>query len=175
MKLLKKKLYKEIVVLDADCSTSTKSKIFQHHFPDDFINVGIAEQNMIGIAAGLSLRGKIPIVNGFSKMLIMRAFEQLNDLCGLQKVKIILVGHYSGVSAALEGATHHSISDVSLLKNINGISILTPGNIVDLKQCIEYALITNESSYIRLSKNKMPLIHLETIKKIMVLIMKVSY
>ncbi|MCD7839153.1 MAG: hypothetical protein LUG46_00850, partial [Erysipelotrichaceae bacterium] len=148
-----KKIYKDIMVLDADCSTSTKSRLFQYSFSNDFINVGIAEQNMIGIASGLSLRGKIPIVNGFSKMLIMRSFEQLHDLIELQNVKIVIIGHYAGLSAGLEGATHHSVNDISLMRNINNLNILTPGNSFDLTQCIDFALKSEIASYIRLSKN----------------------
>lgn len=152
-----KKLYKNIMVLDADCSTSTKSRLFQEIYPTDFLNVGIAEQNLVGVSAGLSLRGKIPIVNAFSKMLIMRAFEQLHDLVELQNIKMILIGHYAGLSAGLEGATHHSVNDISLIRNIKNMNILTPGNVYDLKQCIDFSINSSQASYIRLSKNEIHL------------------
>ncbi len=143
----------EIVVLDADCSTSTLTKRFAEKFPESFFNVGIAEQNMIGIAAGLSLKGKVPVVNAFSKMLVMRGMEQIHDLAGLQDVKMILVGHYAGVSAGLEGATHYAINDVCLMRTIPNVNIYTPGNDLEIQLALKEALIHTSSSYIRLSKN----------------------
>ncbi len=148
-----KNIHNEIVVLDADCSHSTWTSKYAKYYPDSFFNIGIAEQNMIGIAAGLALKNKLPIVNAFSKMLVMRGFEQIHDLIGLQKIRVVLVGHYAGFSAGLEGVTHYSLNDIALMRQIPNINIFTPGNDLEVELCLQEAISSGKASYIRLSKN----------------------
>jgi len=146
--------YPEMVVLDADCSTSTTSKKFGEEYTEYFFNIGIAEQNMVAIAAGMALKNKIPVVNAFSKMLVMRAFEQIHDLIGLQNIKVILVGHYAGVSPGLEGVSHHSLNDIGLMRMVPNLTIYTPGNDLEIRLSLTRSVASTSGSYIRLSKNK---------------------
>lgn len=149
-----KEVYPEICVLDGDCSRSTKTAMFKKQYPDDFINVGIAEQNMVSIAAGLARCGYRPVLNSFASLLISRACEQIVQAVCLPCLPVIIVGHYAGLSASMEGAPHHAISDLGIISSMPNIEIYTPSTEIDIDRSLCSALSSSVPSYIRLSKNE---------------------
>lgn len=142
-----------LMVLDADCSRSTKTNLFQEKYPDNFINLGISEQNAIGVSAGLARMGYDTFINSFSAMLVFRAAEQIIQSICLPSIPVNIVGHYSGVSASLEGAPHHALFDISLMNSIPNIEIYVPATEKDISYSINCAIESTKPTYIRLSKN----------------------
>jgi len=121
-----------LFVLDGDCARSTRTNRIGQHYPDSFLNVGIAEQNMIGMAAGMALAGLRPIVSGFASIVIGRAAEQITLSIAWPNLPVTIVGHYAGLSGALEGAPHHAITDLAFTRAIPGIHIWTPADDTDV-------------------------------------------
>ena len=141
----------DIVVLDADLKDSTQSVQFQKAFPDRFIDVGIAEQNMVGIAAGLSLSGKIPIVHSFACFISMRACEQVRTTIAYPKLNVKFVVSHGGISSGSAGTTHHAIEDIAIMRAIPNMTVLVPGDAEEAKQVLHEALEHDGPAYIRLS------------------------
>ena len=141
-----------IFVLDCDCSCSTKSFLFQEKFPNRFINVGIAEQNMIGVATGLALMNQRVIVNGFANMLCLRAYDFIYQLIARQNLKITILGHYAGVSSGKEGGTHHALNTINIMDSIPRMRVFSPYDDQSAKECINEAVRYNGSCYINVSK-----------------------
>ena len=139
-----------IVALEADLKESTHSIQFQQAYPDRFIEVGIAEQNMIGIAAGLSLEGKIPVAHSFACFISMRACEQIRTLIAYPKLNVKLLASHGGISAGTAGTTHHAIEDIAIMRSIPNMTVLVPGDVEEMKQVVEQALKYNGPVYIRL-------------------------
>lgn len=150
---------REINVLVSDSTSTSKIKPFQQKYPDRVINVGIAEQNLIGIAAGLSLGGIIPITANAAPFLIGRSNEQVkNDICYSQ-TNVKMIGLNPGFAYGSLGATHHSIDDISVLLGMGNISILAPSDPEETRQIFRYAIRTEGPFYIRLDSIKVPDIH----------------
>ena len=147
-----KKTDDSIMVLDADCSHSTRSILFKTQYADSFINLGIAEQNMIGIAVGLSLMGNRVIVNGFANILCLRSLDFIQQLIAKQKLPVIILGHYAGLSASQEGASHHSINSISIIKSIPNIHIYNPYGNINATKCFEAAYKNIHPTYINIAK-----------------------
>ena len=118
--------YPEIVVLDADLAAATKTSIFKKAHPDRFFDCGIAEGNMVGIAAGLASCGKIPFAASFAMFSAGRAFEQIRNSVGYPKLNVKIVGSHAGVSVGEDGATHQCNEDIALMRTIPGMVILNP-------------------------------------------------
>ena len=112
---------KDIVVLDADLTTATKTGIFAEKFPDRFINVGIAEQNLMGIAAGLSTFGKIPYASTFAVFAAGRAYEQIRNSIAYPKLNVKIVATHAGITVGEDGATHQMLEDLSLMRTLPNI------------------------------------------------------
>lgn len=146
----------DIVVLDGDCSHSTRSYRFQDAYPQRFINAGIAEQNMIGMAAGMAKAGLIPIVCGFAAILVHRAAEQLVQSLAYAGTNVKVIGHYAGVTASSEGAPHHSIADLALIRSIPNMTILCPADDGEVDCCLRQALDIAGPVYLRLARNAVP-------------------
>ncbi|MFB6719653.1 transketolase family protein [Kribbella sp. NPDC056345] len=144
-----------VFVLDADCSTSTKTSIFADEFPQRFANAGIAEQNMVGMAAGLACLGYRPVANSFAAMFVHRAHEQLMQSIGLVHSDVLLVGHYAGLSSGVEGAPHHAISDVALMRAIPGVEVWWPYDDEDAARLTTHLLSRKSIGprYLRLERN----------------------
>lgn len=147
-----------IFVLDADCSTSTKTSVFAAEFPRRFANAGIAEQNMAGMAAGLASVGYRPVVNSFAAMLVHRAHEQLMQSIGLVRSDVLVAGHYAGLSSGVEGAPHHAISDVALMRAIPGVEVWWPYDDQDAARLTGHLLSRASIGprYLRLERNPVP-------------------
>ncbi|MDX3458196.1 transketolase C-terminal domain-containing protein [Streptomyces sp. ME02-8801-2C] len=143
-------------VLDGDCARSTRSARFQQRFPESFLNAGIAEQNMIGMAAGLALTGFRPVVSGFSSIVVGRGAEQILLSLALPGLPVTIAGHYAGLSAGLEGAPHHGITDLAFLRAVPGMSIWVPADNSDVAHAGGAALAAEGPAYVRLSRDPVP-------------------
>ena len=112
--------YPEIVVLDADLAAATKTGIFKKAYPDRFFDCGIAESNMVGIAAGLATCGKIPFAASFAMFAAGRAFEQVRNSVGYPHLNVKIAGSHAGISVGEDGATHQCCEDIALMRTIPG-------------------------------------------------------
>lgn len=147
-----------IVLLTGDMGFPMFDK-FKELYPDRYYNIGIAEQNMIGVAAGLAMRGKKPYVYSIIPFLIMRSYEQVRvDVC-YHNLDIKFVGSGGGVAYGPAGATHHAIEDISLMRGLPNMQVISPGDPYEARNAIEKSYITSKPTYIRLSKNNEPLLH----------------
>lgn len=152
-------LYEEgynIVVLDADVSKSTRSIKFGNKYPERFVNVGIAEQNMMSIAAGMASCGMIPLVCSFSMLLSLRALDQTRQQVAYAKNNVKIMAHYGGYSAGPEGPTHHAIEDLGIIRSIPNITILVPCDAEETKAALRTTLETPGPVFLRMSRNPVP-------------------
>lgn len=140
----------DIVVLEADLKESTQSVHFQKSFPHRYFDMGVAEQNMIGVAAGLSLSGKIPMVHSFACFISMRACEQVRTTVAYPDLNVKLIGTHAGISTGTAGTTHHAIEDIAIMRAIPNMTVLVPGDVEEMKQSVEAAIVHRGPVYIRL-------------------------
>lgn len=139
-----------VLVLSADMSTPAGLDKFKSKFPDRFINVGIAEQNMIGVASGLADEGYKPICEAQSCFLSMRDYEQVRQFCGYMGVPLVLVGISGGLSLTFMGNTHYSLEDFALMRTVPGMSVIAPCDSLEAVKAIDAALRLDTPVYIRL-------------------------
>ena len=151
------KKYQNLVVLDCDLSSSTKTSEFAKTFPKRFFNVGIAEQNMVGIAMGLSISGKIPIVSGFTIFTTGRAWEFIRMVCH-DNLNLKIVTTHGGIVGE-DGSTHNSFEDLSLMAALPNLKILIPADNIELVQILDFMLKNEGPYYIRLPRGSFPKIH----------------
>jgi transketolase len=149
---------KDIVVLDADLAKSTMTLYFAREFPERFFDCGLAEQNMIGIAAGFAATGKIPFASTFAIFASCRCFDQARMSLGQQHLNIKVVATHSGVSVGEDGASHHAIEDLALYGSLPGIRIIVPADAMETAAAIRFAAATTGPFYIRLSRPKTPVL-----------------
>ena len=140
----------QLVALEADLQESTQSVQFQKAYPERYFEVGIAEQNMVGIAAGLSLEGKIPIAHSFACFISMRACEQVRTTVAYPNLNVKFLVTHGGISSGTSGTTHHAIEDIAIMRSIPNMTVLVPGDVSEMKQVIDAALAHNGPVYIRL-------------------------
>ncbi|MFA5577683.1 MAG: transketolase family protein [Tissierellaceae bacterium] len=151
-------LNKDIVVLDADLSGSTKTSAFAKAFPDRFFNVGIAEQNLMGTAAGLAAAGKIPFASSFAMFATGRAFEIIRNSICYPRLNVKIAATHAGLTVGEDGATHQALEDISIMRSLPNMIVLSPADAVETRQCIIQALDYNGPVYIRLGRAKLPVI-----------------
>jgi transketolase len=144
--------YPNIVVLDADLAASTKTAMFREKFPDRFFDCGIAECNMIGVAAGLATCGKIPFANSFAMFSAGRAFEQVRNSVGYPHLNVKVVGSHAGLSVGEDGATHQCLEDIALMRTIPGMVVLNPADHYEMKAAVKAAVEHNGPVYLRLGR-----------------------
>ncbi|MCY1715321.1 transketolase family protein, partial [Caproiciproducens galactitolivorans] len=118
--------YPQVVVLDADLAEATKTGIFKKAYPDRFIDCGIAECDMVGVAAGLATCGKIPFATSFAMFSTGRAYEQVRNSVGYPHLNVKIVGSHAGISVGEDGATHQCNEDIALMRTIPGMVVLNP-------------------------------------------------
>ena len=147
----------KIIILSGDIGNNLFNKI-KKDFPNNFLNCGIAEQNMITFATGLSSQGFIPICYTISTFLIYKTFEQIRNNAAYNNNKIILVGTGSGLSYNHLGTTHYSLEDIGIINNIPFINIFSSADSNDLKRHIDFSLRSKNSSYMRIGKKNEPII-----------------
>ena len=146
------KLNKNVVVLDADLSKSTKTADFKAVSPERFINIGIAESNMMGVAAGLSTCGKIPFASTFAMFAAGRAFEQIRNSICYPKLNVKVCATHAGLTVGEDGATHQSIEDISLMRSIPNMTVINPADAVETEAAILAVAEYNGPCYVRLGR-----------------------
>jgi transketolase len=149
----------DVVVLDADLSRSTMTRLFARDFPERFFDCGIAEQNMIGIAAGLAASGKIPFASTFAVFAPGRCFDQLRMSVAQPQLNVKLVTSHGGISVGEDGTSHQSIEDLSLICSLPGFTVIVPADAIETTQAVKAAADTFGPFYIRLCRPKIPLVH----------------
>jgi len=147
-----------IVVLDADLSSSTKTSTFAKQFPDRFFNCGIAEQNMMGIAAGLAASGKIPFVSTFSIFASGRAWEQVRNTIAVCRCNVKIVVTHGGISVGPDGVSHQSLEDIALMRAIPEMVVIVPCDAPEAVAAITAAVEYVGPVFIRLGRPKVPMI-----------------
>lgn len=146
----------DIVVLDADLSGSTQTSIFAKKFPERFFDVGIAEQDLITTALGLSLEGKIPFAATFAVFATGRAYDQIRNSICYQKANVKIVGAHGGITVGEDGASHQALEDISLMRGIPNMTVIVPGDYEQMCQAVKYASTCNGPVYIRSSRMNVP-------------------
>jgi transketolase len=146
----------EVVVLDADLSKSTKTNLFQKEFPNRHINVGIAEADLIGTAAGFATTGKIPFASTFAMFAAGRAFEQIRNTVGYPHLNVKICPTHAGISVGEDGGSHQSIEDIALMRTIPGMVVLCPADAEETKQMVFKAAEYEGPVYIRLGRLATP-------------------
>ena len=153
-----------VVVLTADLAGATKTSLFEKEFPDRFINVGIAEQNMIGISAGLATTGKIPFASTFAMFAAGRAYDQIRNSVAYPKLNVKICGTHAGVTVGEDGATHQMLEDLSLMRSIPNMTVLCTSDDVQTKWAIKEMAKIDRPVYIRLARVATPVIYDENQK-----------
>lgn len=155
---------KNIVVLDADLSGSTKTSIFAKEFPDRFINVGIAEQNLMGISAGLAAYGKIPFASTFAVFAAGRAYDQIRSSICYPNLNVKICATHAGITAGEDGATHQMLEDISLMRTLPNMQVFSPSDDIQTKWLIEEISKIQGPVYVRLARMATPVIYDENQK-----------
>lgn len=148
-----------IVVLDADLSSATKTEYFAKKFPDRFIEVGIAEQNMMGMAAGLSTFGKIPYASTFAMFAAGRAYEQIRNSIAYPKLNVKICATHAGITVGEDGATHQMLEDLSLMRGLPNMTVMCTSDDTQTKWAVEEISKINGPVYLRLCRLKTPIIY----------------
>lgn len=155
---------KNIVVFDADLSTATKTNIFAKEFPERFYDMGIAEQNMISTAAGMSTCGKIPYASTFAVFAAGRAYDQIRNSVCYPKLNVKICATHAGVTVGEDGATHQMIEDISLMRTLPNMTVLSISDDVQTKWAVKEISKINGPVYLRLSRLATPIIYGENQK-----------
>jgi len=143
---------KDVVVLDADLSKSTKTADFGAAHPERFINVGIAEQNLMGVAAGLASYGKIPFASTFAVFATGRAFEIIRNSICYSNLNVKIAATHAGISVGEDGGSHQSIEDIALMNSLPNMSVIVPADAHETEEVIKYAATHDGPVYIRLGR-----------------------
>ncbi|MDY5649332.1 MAG: transketolase family protein [Lachnospiraceae bacterium] len=151
--------YENLVVLDADLAAATKTGVFKKAFPERHIDCGIAECNMVGIAAGLATTGKIPFVSSFAMFAAGRAFEQIRNSVGYPKLNVKIGATHAGISVGEDGATHQCNEDIALMRTIPGMVVINPSDDVEAKAAVKAALDHDGPVYLRFGRLAVPVIN----------------
>ena len=150
--------YPNLVVLDADLAAATKTGIFKKAFPERHIDCGIAECNMVGIAAGLAATGKIPFVSSFAMFAAGRAFEQIRNSVGYPQLNVKIGATHAGISVGEDGATHQCNEDIALMRTIPGMVVINPADAVEARSAVEAAIQHVGPVYLRFGRSAVPVL-----------------
>lgn len=148
--------FRDIVVLDADLSKSTKTAVFAQAYPERFFNVGIAEQNLMGTAAGLAAAGKIPFVSTFAMFAVGRAFEQIRNSICYPGLNVKIAATHAGLTVGEDGATHQAVEDISLMRSIPNMTVIVPADATETHQAMVFAAEHRGPVYLRLGRMTVP-------------------
>ncbi len=151
--------YDNLVVLDADLAEATKTGIFKKAFPERHIDCGIAESNMVGIAAGLASTGKVPFCSSFAMFAAGRAYEQVRNSVGYPHLNVKIGATHAGISVGEDGATHQCNEDIALMRTIPGMTIINPSDDVEAKAAVEAAYKLDGPVYLRFGRLAVPVIN----------------
>ena len=158
------KKHENLVVLDADLAAATKTGIFKKEFPERHINCGIAENNMVGIAAGLSTIGMVPFASSFAMFVAGRSYEQLRNSVGYPKLNVKIGATHAGISVGEDGATHQCNEDIALMRTIPGMVIINPADDIEAKLAVKAAYDYVGPVYLRFGRLPTPIINSEDYK-----------
>ena len=147
-----------LVVLDADLAAATKTGMFKKAYPDRFFDCGIAEQNMIGVAAGLAAAGKVPVASSFAMFASGRAYEQIRNSVGYPHLNVKIGATHAGISVGEDGATHQCCEDLALMRTIPGMTVLNPADYVEAGQVLRAAVKMEGPVYMRFGRLAIPTI-----------------
>ena len=150
--------YDDFLVMDADLAAATKSGMFKKAFPDRFYNAGIAEQNMIGIAAGIAATGKKVFASSFAMFAAGRAFEQIRNSVGYPHLNVKICATHAGISVGEDGATHQCNEDIAILRTIPGMVIINPADAVEAEKAMEAMYEYEGPAYARFGRLAVPVI-----------------
>lgn len=150
---------KRLVVLDADVSSSTRTAQFGKVYPERFFNVGVAEANLADVAAGMATAGFRPVISTFALFLALKATDQIRNVICYNNLPVVIVGGYAGLSDSFDGASHHSISDLAVLRAFPNLRIIVPADGEGLRDALLEALEYPGPTYIRACRNPTPIIN----------------
>jgi transketolase len=146
----------DIVVLDCDVSCSTQTQLFAKVFPERFFNIGIAEQDAICTAVGLSAVGKTPFISAFAMFATGRVYDQIRNSVCYPKFNVKIVATHGGLSVGEDGATHQALEDISLMRGLPNMVVIIPSDAVEAREAVKFAADYKGPVYIRLSRNSLP-------------------
>ena len=155
---------KKVVVLDADLYNSTKTEYFKEKYPDRFINVGIAEADMIGTSAGLATCGKIPYASTFAAFATGRVYDQIRTSIAYPKLNVKICATHAGVTVGEDGATHQMLEDINLMRGLPNMVVMSTSDDIETKWAVKEIAKYNGPVYLRLSRYKVPSIYDEKAK-----------
>ena len=153
------KVNENLIVLDADLAEATKTNVFKKAFPERHIDCGIAECNMMGIAAGLAATGKVPFASSFAMFSAGRAFEQVRNSIGYPHLNVKIGATHAGISVGEDGATHQCNEDIALMRTIPGMVILNPSDYIEAKEAVKAAVEYDGPCYLRFGRLAVPVIN----------------
>lgn len=157
------KAHDNIIVMDADLSKSTKTADFAREFPQRFINAGIAEQDMMGIAAGLATTGKVVFASSFAIFATGRAFEQVRNSIAYANLNVKVCATHSGITVGEDGGSHQSVEDIALMRSVPGMTVIVPADGVSTRKAVHRLYETEGPAYLRLGRSSVPVIYDENI------------
>lgn len=158
--------YENVVVLDADLAEATKTVKFKKAFPERFFDCGIAEGNMVAIAAGIATTGKIPFCSSFAMFTAGRAFEQIRNAVGYPHLNVKIGATHAGITVGEDGATHQCLEDIGTMRTIPGMTIINPADAVEARAAVEAAINFNGPVYMRFGRLAVPVIYDEASYKL---------
>ncbi|MDR5659356.1 transketolase family protein [Serpentinicella sp. ANB-PHB4] len=153
---------KDVVVLDADLSKSTKTAGFAKNYPERFFNVGIAEQNLVGMAAGLAAAGKIPFASTFAMFATGRAFEIIRNSVGYPNLNVKICATHAGLTVGEDGASHQALEDIACMRVIPNMTVIVPADALEAKQAIHAVAEMTGPAYVRLGRSGVPSVNEES-------------
>ena len=153
------KKHEDVVVLDADLAAATKTGMFKKAFPERFIDCGIAESNLMGVAAGIATTGKVPFASTFAMFAAGRAFEQVRNSIGYPKLNVKIGATHAGISVGEDGATHQCNEDIALMRTIPGMVVINPSDDVEARAAVEAAYEHQGPVYMRFGRLAVPVIN----------------
>src|SRR5579883_1482661 len=151
-------LYPNLVVLDGDLANSTRAEVFEQHYPDRFLEMGIAEQNLMGVAAGLATVGFIPWLSSFAVFLVNRDLDQLRMVVAQPNLNVKIGAGYSGMFTARTGKTHQDVSDLTVMRAVPHMTVVAPADAVEVRLAMQVATASPGPWYVRLVRDPTPVI-----------------
>lgn len=148
----------DLVVLDADLSGSTKTALFKEAYPDRFFNMGIAEQNLMGTAAGLAAGGKLPFASTFAVFATGRAYDQIRNSICYPRLNVKIAATHAGLTVGEDGASHQMLEDIGLMRGLPGMTVLVPADGHETRKAVQAAAEHEGPVYIRLGRSKVPFV-----------------
>ena len=148
----------EMVVLDADVSASTRTVLFARKYPDRFFNLGVAESNMVDMAAGMATCGLRPVAATFALFISLKGGEQIRQTICYNNLPVVLAGSYAGLSDSFDGASHQSILDIAVMRAMPNMAVVVPADSIEVRQALEAALRRDGPTYIRICRNPVPVL-----------------